>query len=329
MGEIQMRLLRLIVLGGQDFKVYSNDCLHARMRFFRTMINAKPFFRPRLFVVLAFGLLLSGCTGLSTVTDWLGSFGKGSEHTEDEHANWTARQLYDEAKKELMDGSYEKATHLYEKLEARYPFGALATQAQLEIGYAYYKNSEWDSALAAVDRFIKLNPVHEGVDYAYYLRGLINYNKGKNFVDRFLPTDSSQRDPGASRESLKDFNALLVKFPNSKYARDSKLRIIALRNNLAMYEVHVADYYMRRGAYVATVRRCTEVVEKYPRTQAIPQALQLMEEAYRKLEMNDLANDTARVYALNYGPGAKTQTLEKEYEATPAEQAWDFIGFDR
>jgi outer membrane protein assembly factor BamD len=292
------------------------------MRFFRTMINAAPFFRPRLFVVLALGLALSGCSSLSDLFD-----GKGGP--EDEHAGWSARQFYDAAKKELSDGAYEKAAKLYEKLEARYPFGDLATQAQLEVAYAYYKNGDWDSALAAVDRFIKLNPAHERVDYAYYLRGVINYNKGKTFSDRFLPTDSSQRDPGASRDSMSDFNQLVTRFPNSKYTSDAKLRITALRNNLAMYEVHVADYYFRRGAYVAVVRRCTEVVEKYPRTQAIPLALKLMEDAYRKLEMDKLADDTAKIYALNYGEGAKPQTLAQEYEATPAEKVWDFIGFDR
>ena len=291
------------------------------------MINAAPPFRPRLFVALAFGLLLSGCAGLSELTDWFGKNTGGA--SEDEHVGWSARQFYDEAKKQLADGSYEKAAKLYEKLEARYPFGDLATQAQIEVAYAYYKNNEWDSALAAVDRFIKLNPAHENIDYAYYLKGLINYNKGKTFADRFLPTDSSQRDPGASRESLRDFNDLLAKFPRSKYALDAKQRITALRNNLAMYEVHVADYYLRRGGYVAVVRRCTGVVENYPRTQAIPQALKLMEEAYRKLELQDLANDTARVYALNYGEGAKIQTLEQEHELTPAEKAWDFIGLDR
>jgi outer membrane protein assembly factor BamD len=254
--------------------------------------------------------------------------GKGGADKEDEHADWSASQFYQEAKKELMEGAYEKSIKLYEKLEARYPFGPIATQAQLDVAYAYYKNGEWDAALAATDRFIKLNPAHERVDYAYYLRGLVNYNKGKTFVDRFLPTDSSQRDPGAARESVKDFNELINKFPHSQYTPDAKLRIIALRNNLAMYEVHVADYYMRRGAYIAAARRCAEVVEKYPRTQALPQALKIMEEAYRKLEMDDLANDAARVYALNYGEGAKQQTLEQEYEATPAEKAWDFLGFD-
>lgn len=316
-----MRLLAQgIVLGAGVFKVYSDD---RPVAYFRAMINTTPIFRPILFVALALGL--SSC---STVTDLIGNLG-GDSAKEDEYVGWGAMQFYQEAKKDLNEGAYEKAIKLYEKLEARYPFGPVALQGQLDLAYAYYKNGDWDSALATADRFIKLNPAHERVDYAYYLKGVVNYNKGKTFVDRFVPTDSSQRDPGSARDSMNDFNELINKFPNSKYAPDAKQRIIALRNNLAMYEVHVADYYMRREAYVAVVRRCTEVLEKYPRTQALPQALKMMEEAYRKLEMDDLANDTARIYALNYGEGAKAQTLEQEYELTPAEKAWDFVGLDR
>lgn len=252
-----------------------------------------------------------------------------SNTSDDEYVNWSAQQFYQEAKKELSDGNYEKAVKLYEKLEARYPFDKLATQAQLEVAYAYYKKNEPDSAIAAVDRFVKLNPAHERVDYAYYLRGLINYNKGRTFVDRFLPTDSSQRDPGSAREGMRDFNELIVKFPHSKYAEDARKRVTAMRNNLAMYEVNVADFYMRRRAYVAAAGRSNGVIEKYPRTQATPKALKIMEEAYRKLELYELADDAARVYALNYGEGAKPQTIEDEYELTPAEKAWDFIGLDR
>ena len=160
---------------------------------------------------------------------------------------------------------------------------------------------------------------------------MINYNKGRTFVDRFLPTDSSQRDPGAAREGMRDFNELIAKFPNSKYTVDAKKRVAAMRNNLAMYEINVADFYMRRRAYLAAARRSNEVLEKYPRTQAIPKALKIMEEAYRKLEMDELANDAARVYALNYGEGAKEQSAaaEPELELTPAEKVWDFIGLDR
>ncbi|MDD5035697.1 MAG: outer membrane protein assembly factor BamD [Methylococcaceae bacterium] len=284
------------------------------------MINATLFFRPRYFAILLLGSLLSSCSLFDS---------KESPAHDDEHANWSAKQFFDAAKTELTEKSYDKAIKLYEKLEARYPFGDLATQAQLDVAYAYYKNNEPDSAIAATERFIKLNPSHERVDYAYYLKGLVNYNKGLGFLDRFLPTDSSQRDPGSARESIRDFEELIAKFPRSKYLEDSRQRVTALRNNLAMYEIHVADYYLRRGAYLAAARRCNEVVQKYPRTQAIPRALKIMEEAYRKLELNELADDAARVYALNYGEGSKTQASEQLHELTPAEKAWDFLGFDR
>ena len=295
------------------------------MRHLSTMINATSTFRPILLpaLTLCLSLLVSSCSLLS----WLDS--REGTANDDEYTNWSAQQFYKEAKNELMEGNYDKAVKLYEKLEARYPFDKLATQAQLEVAYAYYKKNEPDSALAAVDRFIKLNPSHPRVDYAYYLRGLINYNKGRTFVDRFLPTDSSQRDPGSAREGMRDFNELITKFPHSKYTEDAKKRVNAMRNNLAMYEINVADFYMRRRGFVAAAKRCNDVLEKYPRTQAIPKALKIMEEAYRKLELDDLANEAARVYAMNYGEGAKQQTIEDEYELTPAEKAWDFIGLDR
>jgi outer membrane protein assembly factor BamD len=247
---------------------------------------------------------------------------------EDSEANWDASRLFSEARNALMNKNYDKSIKLYEKLEARYPFGSHATQAQVDIAYAYYKNGEPDSSLAAVDRFIKLNPTHPRVDYAYYLKGLVNYNRGIGFLDRFLPTDSSQRDPGSARDALRDFNELIAKFPNSPYAGDSSQRLASLRNNLAMYEVHVADFYMRRGGYLAASRRATEVVQKYQRTQAVPKALIILEQAYRKMDMKDLADSAARVYAVNYGDG-QNPALANLHDRTAAEMFWDFIGFDR
>jgi len=267
--------------------------------------------------IAALVLLVSGC-----------ALFESKDSDKDEYANWSAEQLMQEAKHALTEKSYDKAIKLYEKLESRYPFGKQATQAQLDIAFAYYKNGEPDSAIAAADRFIKVNPTHASVDYAHYLRGLVNYNRGISFLDRFLPTDSSQRDPGAARDALRDFNELISKFPHSKYVEDSRQRIGALRNNLAMYEVHVADFYMRRGGYLAAARRCSEVLEKYQRTQAVPKALQIMEESYRKLGMNDLAEDAARVYAANYGAG-RNQVASQIHELSPAERVWDFLGFDR
>lgn len=263
-------------------------------------------------------LLVGGCS----------SFGKERKEEPDEYADWTAERFYTEAKQALMEKRYDKAVKLYEKLEARFPFGKYATQAQLDVAYAYYKNDEPDSAVAATDRFIKLNPTHPNVDYAYYLKALVNYNRGISFLDRFLPTDPSQRDPGSALDAYKEFEELINRFPNSRYVDDSRQRIIALRNNLAMYEMHVADFYMRREAYLAAARRCAEVLRKYQRTQAVPLALKTMERAYRKLGMNDLADDAARVYAANYAQGVPGPARELVREPSVVERLWNFIGLE-
>ncbi|RQW81266.1 MAG: outer membrane protein assembly factor BamD [Methylococcus sp.] len=267
---------------------------------------------------------------LLTLTLMLGACSDTKDETTDEYSEWTAEQFYREARDALNEKRWEKATKLYEKLEARYPFGKYATQAQLDVAYAYYKNDEPDSAIAAADRFIKLNPSHPSVDYAYYIKGLVNYNRGIGFIDRFIPTDSSQRDPGSAMDAYKDFEELLRRFPDSRYADDSRKRLIALRNNLAMHEIHVADFYMRRGAYLAAARRCAEVVRKYERTQAVPVALEIMEQAYRKLGMTQLADDAKRVYDANYSEGAPGQAAKDvDYEPSAMQQAWDFLGMDK
>ena len=214
--------------------------------------------------------------------------------------DWSAQRLYSEAKANLNEGDYQTAIDYYEKLESRYPFGPLAQQAQLDIAYAYYKFDEPESALAAVDRFFRLYPQHPNVDYGYYLRGLVNFNRGKGLVERYLPTDDSQRDPGAALQSFNDFAELTRRFPDSKYAADAAKRMQFLKNNLARYELHVADYYMRRGAYVAAANRAKYVIENYPKTPATPAALIVMVKAYRQLDLDGLAGDALRVLELNY-----------------------------
>lgn len=271
---------------------------------------------PLLPLFLVFGLLLGACS-------------ETPDETNDEYSEWSAEQFYNEARGALNEKRYDKAAKLYEKLEARYPFGKYATQSQLDVAYAYYKNDEPDSAIAAADRFIKLNPAHPNVDYAYYIKGLVNYNRGIGFIDRFIPTDSSQRDPGSTLDSFKDFEELLRRFPNSRYAEDSRKRIISLRNNLAMHEIHVADFYMRRGAYLAAARRCAEVLRKYQRTQAVPVALEIMEQAYRKLGMAQLADDAKRVYEANYAEGAPGQAAKDvNYDPSAVEKLWKFMGLE-
>lgn len=267
-------------------------------------------------------LLCAVLPGCSSLTDLFG----GKKET-DEYTGWSAEKFFTEAKHALMDGSYQKAVTLYEKLEARYPFGKYSNQAQLDLAYAYYKNDDPDSAIAACDRFISVNPRNPHVDYAYYLKALVNYNRGISFMDRFLPTDTSQRDPAPAKEAYQHFNELLSKFPNSMYAADARQRMTALRNNIAMYELHVADYYLRRGAYVAAAKRSETILRDYQRTPAVPEALKIQEEAYRHLELNDLADAAAQIYAHNYPNGAPAATEGKDF--TTAEKVWDFFGLDK
>ncbi len=270
-------------------------------------------------------LSLQGCGSLGESIRELFPGGSNSSE-EDEYADWNAEKFRAEAKKAVEAGSYEKAIKLYQSLESRYPFGDESAQTELDIAYAYFKNNEPDSALAAADRFIKINPRSPGVDYAYYLKGLVNYNRGIGFVDRFLPTDTSQRDTASAREALKNFEELIHRFPNSRYLPDARLRMIALKNNLAMHEVHVARYYMKRKAYVAAVDRASIVIDKYQRTPAVPFALLVLQEAYTNLELLDLASDVTRVYNLNYPNGPPVQ--EQAY-STMSHKIWDFIGLEK
>ncbi|MGR9072987.1 MAG: outer membrane protein assembly factor BamD [Gammaproteobacteria bacterium] len=270
-------------------------------------------------VAVVIGLSAQGCETLRNLD-------LSSDSKPDEHAGWSAEQFQSEAKKSMDSGNYQKAIELYEKLEARYPFGEHAAQTQLDIAYAYYKNGDWDAAIASADRFIKINPRNPSVDYAYYLKGLVNFNRGIGFIDRYLPTDKSQRDPGSAREAYALFEELLRRFPDSKYVPDAKQRMVALKNDLAMYEVHVARFYMKRRAYIAAANRAGTVVEKYQRTPAVPHALLIMREAYTKLGLTDLAGDAARVYAQNYPEGSVP--AEEFREPTFAEEVWEFIGLE-
>ena len=218
----------------------------------------------------------------------------------DETKEWSANRLYTEARENLNDGNYERAIELFEKLQARYPFGRHAQQAMLETAYAYYKFDEPESAIATLDRFAKTYPRNPNLDYAYYLKGLVHFNAGMSIVDRFAPTDSSERDPGAARQSFQDFAALVKRFPDSKYAPDARQRMLYLRNNLAEYEVHVAEYYIRRQAYVAAANRGRYVIEHYQGTPAQADALGVMAKAYKLLGLDKLADDALAVLEYNY-----------------------------
>ncbi|MEW6371664.1 MAG: outer membrane protein assembly factor BamD [Pseudomonadota bacterium] len=242
----------------------------------------------KLLVVLATSALLglSGCGMLPGKTDAT--------------QNQSAEKLYAEAREEMAGGHYEAAITLFRRLESNYPFGTYAAQAQMEIAYAHYKAQDQAEALAAVERFIKLHPNHPQVDYMYYLRGLVNFNDQIGFMSVLYSQDPSERDPRATREAFAAFKALVDRFPNSKYAPDSIARMNYLINAMAAYEVHVANYYYRRGAYLAAVNRAQNAVSDYSESPSREEALFIMIRSYDKLGMFDLRDDTQRVFLLNY-----------------------------
>lgn len=219
---------------------------------------------------------------------------------DDDTKNWSAEKLYAEARDEMNSGSYEAAIKLFERLESNYPFGTYAAQAQMEIAYAHYKAQDQAEALAAVERFIKLHPNNPQVDYMYYLRGLINFNDQLGFLSFIYSQDPTERDPKATREAFAAFKVLVDKFPNSKYAPDSIARMNYLVNAMAQYEVHVANYYYRRGAFLAALNRAQAAVREYTDAPAREEALFIMMRSYDKLGMPALRDDTQRVLVLNY-----------------------------
>ncbi|MCU7815254.1 MAG: outer membrane protein assembly factor BamD [Candidatus Thiodiazotropha sp. (ex Lucinoma kastoroae)] len=254
----------------------------------------------RLIIILT-TLLLAGCS----LPDQI-----------DVTKDWSASQFYSEAKTALTDGQYDEAIKHYNGLQARFPFGRYATQSQLDIIYAHYKNGEPDSAIAAADRFIKLNPQSPFVDYAYFMKGLANYNRNQSIFTRILPTDPSERDAGAALDAFNDFAELVRRYPDSKYSADAHQRMLYLRNNLAKYQIHIAKYYMRRGAYLAAANRANRVVTHFQRTDAVQGALEIMIDAYNRLGMTELADDAKRVLALNLTNGRLNtlSTAESENE---------------
>lgn len=213
---------------------------------------------------------------------------------------WSAAKLYANAKEAMEDENYEKAIELFETLEARYPFGRYAQQAQLESAYAYYKFGEPDSAIANADRFIKLHPKNPHVDYAYYLKGLSNFQRGDSIVNKLLPRNASDRDPTPLMRAFEDFNLLLQNYPDSRYASDARQRMVFLRNELAEYEMNIADFYIRRGAYIAAANRAKYVLKNYQGAATVPLALKTMIKAYRELGLTELADDAYRILRQNY-----------------------------
>jgi outer membrane protein assembly factor BamD len=209
-------------------------------------------------------------------------------------------ELYAEAKQSLEASNYERAARYYKRLVARFPFGRYTEQAELELGFAQYKAGDAEEALSTVNRFIRQYPTHPHIDYAYYLRGLINFNREYGVLERYVQTDATRRDLANARQSFQDFGELIQRFPNSRYAADARQRMIHLRNGLAQAELNVASYYLRRKAYIAAQSRAKFLIENYPQTPQTADALAIMAESYRQLGQEKLADDALAVLKLNF-----------------------------
>jgi outer membrane protein assembly factor BamD len=237
----------------------------------------------------------------------------------DETKSWSANKLYGTAKESLADGNFARAIQLFEKLEARFPYGPYAQQAQLEVAYAYYKDNEPISAIAACERFIKLHPNHPNVDYAYYLKGLANFIEDQGLLASLGEQDMSERDPRAAKEAFEAFRDLTVRFPNSKYTPDALARMRYLVNALASHEVHVARHYYKRGAYVAAANRGKYALEHYQQAPALEEALAIMARSYAKLGLDTPRDDTLKVLKHNF---PNSQFLGDQPTGTGGKKAW-------
>ena len=228
-------------------------------------------------------------------------------------------EIYSQAKEELNDGNYEAAIKLYETLQSRYPYGRYAQQALLEMAYAHYRQGEAEPAVSAAERFIKQYPNNPHVDYAYYVKGLANFNGEISLLQSLGGQDPTERDPKAAQDSFAAFKDLVTRFPNSRYAPDSRLRMQYLVNALAQYELHVARYYLRRGAHIAAANRAQGVLTQYPNSPSTREALEIMVQAYDALGMTELRDDAQRVLANNSKAPAGNGTVG---DNSPAGKSW-------
>ena len=249
------------------------------------MLRAKLSVVPALALVAGLSALLGGCSSTAPA---------------DKTANWTPDRIYSEAKDELSSGAYDKAVPLYEKLEGRAAGTPLAQQAELEKAYAQYKAGEQAQALATLDRFIRLHPASPALDYAIYMKGIVNFNDNLGLFSSITRQDLSERDQKAAKDSFESFKEVVTRFPSSRYAPDARSRMVYIVNSLARYEVHVARYYYTRGAYVAAINRAQATVTEYRDVPAAEEALHILAQSYDALGMTELRDDTQRVIAKNY-----------------------------
>ena len=233
-----------------------------------------------------------------------------------------AAELYTDAKDSLDNKSWGRAIQQYKMLQTRYPFGRYTEQSMLDLSYAYFKANQAEGALSNLDRFIRTYPAHPNVDYAYYLKGLVNYEQNLGFLERMMPARVSDRDQSHARDAFLDFGELLRRYPDSRYAPDARQRMVFLRNNLAAYEIDVAEYYMRREAFIAASNRARYALEVYPNTPQNADALAILHRAYTELELNELASGAWDTLALNYPDHHHLQG--KKRKRSWSERLWPF-----
>lgn len=241
---------------------------------------------------------------------------------DEETAGWSAQRLYGEAKDAMSNKDWPRAVKYLEKLEARYPYGRFAQQAQLDIAYCHFKDGERATAVAAVDRFIKMYPNHANADYAWYLKGLINFNDQYGMLSTLTSPDMSDRDPRSTRESFNAFKEVVARFPDSRYAADAAARMRYLVNALASHEVHVARYYMKRGAFLAAANRAQYAIQHYSQAPALEEAVFVLVLAYDRLGMNDLRDAADRVMRNNF-PESRYLQPGGDRKDVPWWRLWD------
>lgn len=242
--------------------------------------------------------------------------GCGRETREDERG---AEELYAEAQRALNARNFSNAIELYRDLTIRFPFGRHAEQAQLDMAYAMYRANQPERALTTLDRFIRTYPTHPNVDYAWYLKGLVHYEQSMGFLRRLFPDQAVDRDQQSARRAFSDFRELIQRYPQSRYVADARQRMVFLRNIMAEYEVGVGEYYFRRGAYVASLNRARYTIENFPGAPANINALELMERAFRRLELPELAADTRHVLEYNF-----EDLLDEDERESFFQRLWPF-----
>ncbi|VAW52961.1 Outer membrane beta-barrel assembly protein BamD [hydrothermal vent metagenome] len=242
----------------------------------------------------------------------------GSHNEDDETADYTAKELYEEAQADLSAAEFQSAVKLLESLEARYPFDTYAKQAQLEIAYAYYKFEELDQATSAIERFARLHPRDPHMDYVYYLKGLINFNRGQGLLDDWFPREPSRHDPEILEQAFNNFSTLVRRYPNSIYAGDSYQRMVYLRNQMAEKEILIAEFYIERKSWLSAAKRAKAVIVRYPKTIWTHRALEIMLLSYKKLELATLAADTQKIIDFNDFSDITTPVDPGKYGNAPA-----------